>query len=106
MLQANKIKKKQKKNIKQNFRNWFLNQNYNFNIKFIAKKILKQLTAISLISKHVINKNNKLLKNLVKDNIRILTSLFDKSLKKNIFHKNTINKKKTRLNNIIKFLTK
>ncbi len=106
MLQFNKLKKKTKKNIAQNFRNWFLNQNYHFNIKFIAKKIIKQLIALILINKIAFNQKNRILslKNLSKDNIQILISLFDKSLKKNVYHKNAINRKKSKLTNIIKFL--
>lgn len=87
-----------KKNIAQNFRNWFLNQNYKFNIKFIAKKILKQIIAAQQAAKQIEQKNKEKLKFLIKRNIQILTSLFDKSLKKNIYSKNIANKKKSKLN--------
>ncbi len=99
-------KKKEKKNIAQNFRNWFLNQNYKFNIKLIAKKILKQIIAIQHLFKEINKTNSKKLISLIKENINVLNSLFDKSLKRNIYHKNIINKKKSKLNQIINFLFK
>lgn len=100
------IKKKQKNNITQNFRNWFLNQNYKFNIKFVAKKMLKQLVAIQLYIKEIKKKDLQDLKNLIKININLLVSLFDKSLKEGIYKKNTLNRKKIKLSNVFKILNK
>ncbi len=100
------LKFDKKKHIAQNVRNWFLNQNYKFNIKFIAKRVLKQLIAIQLSLKDGERENKETLIKLAKRNIKNLIGLFDKSLKKRIYKKNAINKKKGKLGILLSFLIK
>jgi ribosomal protein S20 len=94
-------KQKNRKHISQNLRNWVINQNYILKIKNLAKYILQQL-------KFFLNLTNLDLKSLIKlvisKNIYLLTSLLDKSLKKNVFHKNSIIKKKQKLSKLISLL--
>lgn len=98
-------KKKNRKHVAQNFRNWFLNQTYKFNIKFFGKLIIKQFKLFNLLkSNSTLAQKKEMLIALLYKNISILTSLLDKSIKKNILKLNTVNKKKEKLSNIINFI--
>lgn len=76
-------KKKDKKSIKQNLRNQMINLKY----KFMIKNLLKTLkTKELIIDSFVISNKLKTLTTLIK--------YLDKSLKKRVFHKNAILRKK------------
>lgn len=76
-------KKKNKKSIKQNLRNRMLNLKYKFMVKNLLKTLkTKEITINSFV---IANK----LKTLT-----ILIKYLDKSLKKKVFHKNAILRKK------------
>lgn len=96
-------KKNQRKNINQNLRNKILNQNYKFNLKFIGKKIFKQIKTFFHFNKFIKAKTIfiKILKQnlnlLIISNFKNIFSLLDKSYKKNIYKKNNILRKKSKL---------
>ncbi len=97
-------KKTNIKNIIQNLRNKFLNQNYKLNIKFIGKKLFKQIITYFYFNRIFKNEIKINLKSLIFKNIKNLTSLFDKSLKKKVYKKNNIYKKKIKLFYILNLL--
>lgn len=82
--------KSAKKRIKINRRNRFQNRFYKSSVRTLIKGFLKEL------------KMYKLSKNLqtetkLKNTLALVYSLIDKGTKKNIFHKNTAARKKSRL---------
>lgn len=93
-------KEKNRKNIKQNLRNRLINRRYKSTIKTLIKNIKKNL-------KDLIKEENKDLqlkkKNLIQKTTNLFFSFVDKSVKKNIFHKNKAGRKKARL---VKFVKK
>lgn len=82
-------KQKNRKQIKQNYRN----KKYNLKYKIIIKILFKILKSKEQII------NSTVISNKLK-NFSLLLKYLDKSLKKNVFHKNNINRKKKLANKI------
>lgn len=82
--------KSSKKRIKTNKRNKFQNRFYKSSIQTLIKGFLKKIKAYKT------SKNPEIEKQL-KKNLGSIYSLIDKATKKNIFHKNTAARKKSRL---------
>jgi len=93
-------KEKNRKLIKQNTRNRLLNQKYITLIKKFSKLLKKKYSKL-LLSEDINIKNDIKIEAFTL--IRKLFSFIDKSVKKNIFHKNTAARKKS---NIIKLFQK
>ena len=88
------MKQKNKKLIKKNLKNKILNQKYYFKISKLIKYIIIEIQIIK-INLNLIKIKNKVILNKILKN---LNYLLDKSLKKKILHKNTINRKKSKIN--------
>lgn len=82
--------KSAKKRIKTNKRNRFQNRFYKSSVKTLIKGFLKDIKI------YKVSKNPEIEEKL-KKNLGSVYSLIDKGTKKNIFHKNTAARKKSRL---------
>ena len=84
-----------KKYIKKNKRNYLYNCYYKSSLKTFTKTFFKILETYNISKEE--KEKEKLILTLNK-----IYSLMDKGIKKNIFHKNTIAKKKSKLSNYLK----
>ena len=82
-----------KRRIKINERNRLRNRFYKSSVRTITKNFSKYLEAYS---------TSKMTEDELKEKLGLAYSLIDKGTKKNIFHKNTAAKKKSKLANSLK----
>lgn len=93
-------KQRNRKLVAQNKRNKMINRRYSSTIKtllklFLVKTKMLQNTSIDLNVKQTEKKEINLL-------VNNLFSFLDKAIKKNVIHKNTAARKKSRISNILK----
>ena len=93
-------KQRNRKLVAQNKRNKMINRRYSSTIKtllklFLVKTKMLQNTSIDLNLKQTEKKEINLL-------VNNLFSFLDKAIKKNVIHKNTAARKKSRISNILK----
>ncbi|MBO8234483.1 30S ribosomal protein S20 [Prochlorococcus marinus XMU1419] len=87
--------KSAKKRIQIAERNRLINKSYKSTVKTLTKKTIENCETY----KKEPNKENE---NLVKTSLNKVFSLIDKSVKKNILHKNNGANKKSKINNFVK----
>ncbi len=93
-------KKKNRKTVAQNLRNRLINRRYKSTIKTLTKNLKKLLKNMV---KETTEEKQKGAKELIEKIKNQIFSFVDKSVKKNIFHKNKAARKKSRL---VKFMKK
>ena len=87
--------KSAKKRIQIAERNRLINKSYKSTVRTLTKKTLENCEQY----KKELNEDNK---NLVKTSLNKAFSLIDKSVKKNVLHKNNGANKKSKINNLVK----
>ncbi len=92
-------KQKNRKNIAQNLRNRLINRRYKSTIKSLTKNLKKLLKDIIKEKEETIQKEKIEVLQKMKN---LIFSFLDKSVKKNIFHKNKAGRRKSRLVNFVK----
>lgn len=93
-------KEKNRKNVAQNLRNRLINRRYKSTVKTLTKNLKKVLKDIIKSGKEEVQSEKK---EIIQKNQNLIFSFIDKSVKKNIFHKNKAGRKKSRL---IRFINK
>jgi small subunit ribosomal protein S20 len=97
LKQMNK-KQRNRKNVAQNLRNRLINRRYLSRIKNLKKMLILN----SKYSKEIENKEEQEnLKNRSVELFSIFTSIVDKAVKKNVIHKNTAARKKSKLQHLL-----
>lgn len=97
LKQMNK-KQRNRKNVAQNLRNRLINRRYLSRIKNLKKMLILN----SKYSKEIENKEEQEnLKNRSIELFSIFTSIVDKAVKKNVIHKNTAARKKSKLQHLL-----
>lgn len=89
--------KSARRRIKINERNRLRNRLYKSSVRTITKNFSKCLETYS---------TSKITENELKEKLALAYSLIDKGTKKNIFHKNTAARKKSKLSNSLKICLK
>lgn len=87
-------KQENRKLIKQNKRNRIINKRYSSTIKTLGKLFLLKMKMLSL---EVETEKKDKVKNEVSQVIKNFYSIVDKAVKKNVIHKNTAARKKSRI---------
>lgn len=95
-------KQRNRKTVAQNKRNRVVNRRYTSTIKTLSKIFLKKISVVEL---EKTEENQNKLKKETEKLINSLYSVIDKAVKKNVIHKNTAARKKSKLGQLF-FLQK
>jgi len=96
-------KQKNRKHINQSLRNRVINRRYSSTIKYFTKLLKKHFSFIDQLKKTSKNQSIEITTKKI-EVISIaskLTSFLDKAVKKKVFHKNTVGRKKSKMQKMI-----